>query len=77
VTRVRVNEVLKWGRQYERLTCPGCQRTISAYVPHRGDGSGLRVVPHIRPATATAPGGPCDIGGRIVVRASGQWRLDL
>jgi len=33
-------------REYERVTCPGCHRSISAYIPHFGDGSGLRVVKH-------------------------------
>lgn len=63
-------------REYERVTCPGCERTISAYIPHRGDGSGLRVVPHIRPATCIAPGGQCSFSDRIIVRDKGTWTLE-
>jgi hypothetical protein len=33
-------------RQYERVVCPWCQRDISAYVPHGGDGMALRLVRH-------------------------------
>lgn len=68
-------------REYERITCPGCNRTISAYVPHFGDGSGLRVVPH----NVIAPGQlarrrhatrPCVVSDRIIVRERGRWRID-
>jgi hypothetical protein len=63
-------------REYERVTCPGCQRTISAYVPHFGDGSGLRVVPHKIIRVGALASVACDVGGRIVVRDRGKWRLE-
>lgn len=68
-------------REYERVACPGCERTISAYIPHFGDGTGLRVVPHnvIAPGQL-APGRhatrPCVVSNRIIVRDHGQWRLE-
>jgi hypothetical protein len=65
-------------RTYERVTCPGCHREISAYIPHFGDGSGLRVVEH---NTVKGPrlGGrvKCGLSGRIIVRDKGKWRLDF
>ena len=65
-------------REYERVTCPGCGRKISAYIPHFGDGSGLRVVKHNR---ASGRGGnrpePCSLSERIIVRDKGAWRLDF
>jgi len=65
-------------REYERVTCPGCQRTISAYVPHFGDGTGLRVVPHKIPSGRGAALTPveCGVSNRIIVRNHGKWRLE-
>lgn len=34
-------------REFERVTCPGCGRQVSAYVPHMGDGSALRTMKHL------------------------------
>lgn len=64
-------------REYERLTCPGCNRSISAYVPHFGDGSGLRVVPH-NLLHRRGRSVPCPASGRIVVRERGRrrWSID-
>jgi hypothetical protein len=65
-------------REYERVTCPGCLREISAYIPHFGDGSGLRVVKH----NVKDGRSPCGVGGQIIVRnqargpAQGKWRLE-
>ena len=36
-------------REYERVRCPACKRVIAAYVPHRGDGSDVRMVKHREP----------------------------
>lgn len=33
-------------RQFEKVNCPHCGRCISAYIPHRGDGSDVRIVKH-------------------------------
>jgi hypothetical protein len=65
-------------REYERVTCPGCQRVISAYVPHFGDGSGLRVVPHNIVKGRLGGHVRCGLSDRIIVlvRDAGTWRLD-
>jgi hypothetical protein len=63
-------------REYERVTCPGCHRQISAYVPHFGDGTGLRLVKH-KLAKARRRNTPCPFSERIIVRERGKWRLDL
>ena len=62
-------------REYERVTCPGCHRQISAYIPHFGDGSGLRLVKH-KLAKARGRKTPCPFSERIIVRDAGKWRLD-
>lgn len=68
-------------REYERVICPCCKRKISAYIPHFGDGSGLRMVPHNIIASGQLAARrhatrPCAASSRIVVRDGGQWRLD-
>jgi hypothetical protein len=63
-------------RDYERVTCPGCQRTISAYVPHLGDGSGLRVVKHNRVRATIRGSVKCSYSNRIIVRRMGRWELE-
>ena len=35
-------------RDFSKVTCPSCGRRVSAYVPYRGDGSDVRIVPHKR-----------------------------
>jgi len=62
-------------RYYERVICPGCHRKISAYVPHRGDGSGLRLVKHKRGTAAGKE--PCPLSDRMIVRDHGDWSLDV
>lgn len=37
---------LNWTRKFERATCPICGRRISAWVPHFGDGSDVKLVRH-------------------------------
>jgi hypothetical protein len=64
-------------REYERVTCPGCQRTISAYIPHFGDGSGLRVVKHNISERRRHPWPVCEYSERIIVRDNGKWRLEF
>jgi hypothetical protein len=54
-------------RKYERVTCPGCARKISAYIPHFGDGSGWRLVKH-KLAKARGQTTPCPFSERIIVR---------
>lgn len=66
----------RFTREYERVTCPGCLRQISAYVPHFGDGTGLRLVKH-KLAAARSRKTPCPFSDRIIVRDCGVWRLDL
>jgi hypothetical protein len=64
-------------REYERITCPGCHRTISAYIPHFGDGSGLRVVKHnLLPASAHRTSIACPCSERILVREHGRWTME-
>lgn len=65
-------------REYERVTCPGCQRKISAYIPHFGDGSGLRVVPH-NDARMMRRTFPCPVSGRMITRDphSHAWKVDF
>ena len=64
-------------REYERVTCPGCLRSISAYIPHFGDGSGLRVVKHnLRPASPGRESVACLYSERIIVRDHGKWTLE-
>jgi hypothetical protein len=66
-----------FAREFERVTCPGCERTISAYVPHCGDGAGLRVIPHNITKNGRLCGhARCSVSGRIIVRDRGHWRLD-
>lgn len=64
-----------FARAYERVTCPGCLRSISAYVPHFGNGSGLRLVKH-NLARSRVGKTPCPFSERLIVREAGQWRLD-
>lgn len=64
-------------REYERIDCPGCGRRISAYVPHFGDGTGLRTVRHNRRERAPRrPPPECPASGRILVRRDGKWAFD-
>lgn len=64
-------------REYERVTCPGCQRVISAYIPHFGDGSGLRLVKHnLEPGRGPIARERCSHSERIIVRDHGKWRLE-
>jgi hypothetical protein len=68
-----------WVRDYERVDCPGCGRRISAYIPHFGDGSGLRTVKHKAVRLAKRGLGiakDCPASGRIVVRRDGKWAID-
>ena len=60
-------------REFEKIRCPGCGSMISAYVPHMGDGSGLRVVAHNSRDREGGHHGKCDASGRIVVRYAGEW----
>lgn len=62
-------------RRYEYLFCPGCGRTIGAYVPKGGDGVALRVVVHSRPAAVKGEsGGLCEISDHLVIFEHGKWR---
>lgn len=60
-------------RNYERVTCPGCSRSISAYIPHFGDGGGLKLVKHNLVKGRSLA---CPLSERIIVRKDGTWRLD-
>jgi hypothetical protein len=66
-------------RKYETVTCPGCGRQISAYIPHFGDGTGLRTVKHnsIRLAKRGLgkPAG-CPASQRIIVRRNRAWEIE-
>ena len=44
ILRIPGGETLR--REYERVMCPFCGRKVAAYVPHRGDGSDVKIVPH-------------------------------
>lgn len=71
-------------REYERVTCPGCGRNISAYVPHMGDGSALRTTKHLanhpeglrRGSHATRE---CSMSQRLIQFNShlGGWEISL
>jgi hypothetical protein len=63
-------------REYERVKCPGCRRTISAYIPHFADGSGLRVVKHNVLRKRGRGNAVCPVSERIIVREMGEWRID-
>ena len=69
-------------REFQRVTCPGCNRRISAYVPHFGDGTGLRVVKHNLLASRHRASAACPYSERMIVRNQergpdqGKWRLD-
>ena len=55
-------------RGFETVTCPGCGRRISAYVPRGGDGSDVRIVTHSMFGRATrghARTIDCPAGGRL------------
>jgi hypothetical protein len=56
-------------REYMKVDCPGCGRRISAYVPHRGDGSDVVVVPHNVPHTRIGRT-RCAISGLML----GEWK---
>jgi hypothetical protein len=52
-------------RRFERVECPGCRRTVSAYVPHMGDGSDVRIVPHNAHDERGGHHGPCPASDRL------------
>lgn len=66
-------------REYEKITCPGCGRTISAYVPHMGDGSALRMVRHKPPIERNGMDDECSLSGRLVepTRDYSKWKQSL
>jgi hypothetical protein len=33
-------------REFERVACPCCGRTVAAYIPHLADGTDVKLVPH-------------------------------
>lgn len=61
-------------RTFERVRCPGCQRVVAAYVPHGGDGAGLRLVSHrVEPTRA----GLCVCSECVIVpNGQGGWKVD-
>lgn len=65
------------GRAYERVVCPGCARTISAYAPHTSEGRELMVVAHNRVAVPhrIRRGEPCPAAQRRIVYEGEAWRL--
>jgi hypothetical protein len=52
-------------RHFEKSTCPECARSISAYVPHFGDGSDVRIVPHNRLDSRGGHDGICPASGKM------------
>lgn len=65
-------------REFERVTCPLCRRTISAYIPFRGDGTGLRLLRHgvIGPVRRGRVA-PCIASGRLIMPVGyRQWALE-
>jgi hypothetical protein len=61
-------------REYERVRCPACGRTVAAYVPHMGDGTGLRTMKHNTPVRVIPK--ECRGSRRIIVLRAGQWELE-
>jgi len=45
----------------ERRECPCCQKTVAAYIPRAGDGSGVRLRKH-----RNAAGGDCEGGIKML-----------
>lgn len=59
-------------REFIKLTCPGCRREVSAYVPHMGDGSAVRTVKHA--TEGLERGVLCSFSETLVIRRSnGEW----
>ena len=55
-------------REYERVVCPGCQRAVSAYVPHCGDGTDVKIVKHclVDPAKVRTRSATCPASGELL-----------
>jgi hypothetical protein len=54
--------------QFERVTCPECGRRISAWVPHAGDGTDVKIKKH-RDRRRVSPGFAdewCRASGRLL-----------
>jgi hypothetical protein len=58
-------------REFERVTCPACHRTVSAYVPHRADGSDVRIVKHILPKGSRARSVECPASDELLGEIQG------